>query len=353
MMITSITTELKEIPLKKPFITALRRVDCVQSVLVTLKTKSGLTAFGEAPPTVAITGESIKSITHTINTIIAPKILHVNFSEMLDILDVVHKCCSKNSSAKAALDIAVYNLFAQESKQELCSFLGGNYAPIPTYITISLNSPKTMAEDALEAYENGFNLLKIKVGSDDHQDLERILHVKQSIPQAKLIIDANQAWSYDQSISIIKALKGVEIVAIEQPVIASDVNALEAITKLSPIPIIADEAVFTLEDALNIIEHQAADIINIKLMKCGGISKALEIILLCKEHKIPCMLGSMLEGAKSIEAALHLAMVYHDVIKYVDLDSPILYESIPKYSNVSYEKNRLQISAFESTGGNR
>ncbi len=353
MTITSITTELKAIPLKKPFITALRRVDCVQSILVTLTTQSGITGFGEAPPTVAITGESSESIIHTIETIIAPKILHTNFSHITELLHVIHNSCSKNSSAKAAVDMAVYNLFAQESHQPLFSFLGGNYTPISTYITISLNAVEMMVKDAVEAYGNGFTLLKIKVGSNDGNDLQRILHVKQAIPDAKLIIDANQAWSYEKSVSIINALKDIEIVAIEQPVIANDIDSLQAITQYSHIPIIADEAVFSIDDAREIINRKAADIINIKLMKCGGISKALEIIELCRHHNISCMLGSMLEGTTSIEAAMHLAMANQDVIKLIDLDSPILYETMPKYCVIGYKESRLLITALESTYGGK
>lgn len=201
-----------------------------------------------------------------------------------------------------------------------------------------------MAKDAQAAYHNGFNLLKIKVGSDDGNDLTRILHVKQSVPDAKIIIDANQAWSYTQSIALIKALKDVEIEAIEQPVVAGDIESLKAITAFSHIPIIADEAVFTLKDAQKIIQNSMADVINVKLMKCGGISKAIEILSLCEKHHVPCMLGSMLEGAKSIEAALHLAMVYSNTVKYADLDSPILYDTVPRYSNVGYRENILLLN---------
>ena len=91
--------------------------------------------------------------------------------------------------------------------------------------------------------------------------------------------------------------------------------------------------------------------IGVKLMKCGGISKALEIIELCRKSQTPCMLGSMLEGAKSIEAAMHLAMANSDIIRICDLDSPILYEGLPKYSDISYIGNKLLITAMESIEG--
>jgi L-alanine-DL-glutamate epimerase-like enolase superfamily enzyme len=343
MHIVRITTALQTIALKKPFITALRRVESVESLLVTVVSKEGFTGKGEAPPTVAITGESIDSISQTIRTKIAPKLLHVNFTTLEEMLHAVKNSCSKNSSAKAAVDIALYNLFATQKNLPLYRFLGAKQRMLSTYITISLNHPEIMADDAKEAYRNGFHLLKIKVGSNDGKDLQRILHVKQSLPDAKIIIDANQAWSYEQSVAIIHHLKGICIEAIEQPVPAKETEALRNITALSPIPIIADEAVFTYEDAKKIIATKSADIINIKLMKCGGISSALEILALCKAHHIPCMLGSMLEGVTSIEAAMSIAMLHHDIIRYLDLDSPILYKSLPKYSKIICEKNTLSL----------
>ena len=118
----------------------------------------------------------------------------------------------------------------------------------------------------------------------------------------------------------------LKIELIEQPVIASDLESLKKITELSHIPILADEAVFTLEDAKKVLESKSADMINIKFMKCGGVTKAIEILEYAREKNITCMLGSMLEGPYSINIALYLAFAYRDIIKYVDLDSPLLYK---------------------------
>ncbi len=349
MKIDAIIYNKVHIPLQKPFVTALRRVDAVESLIITLHTDTGMQALGEAPPTVAVTGESMDSIEQTIAHCIAPKLLHVNFSDMESMLHAVHTAANRNNSAKAAVDMAIYRLYAQAASQPLLHFLGGTHHTLETYVTISLNTPHVMAQDALEAFRNGYTLLKIKVGAPDGNDLERILHVKNAVPHAKIIIDANQAWSYTQSIAIIDALKEVDIVAIEQPVIAHDTDALRAITAHSSINIIADEAVFSLEDARALIQSNSADMINIKLMKCGGISKALEIIALCRDHHVTCMMGSMLEGVFSIEAALHVAMAHRDVIQLIDLDSPILYETMPRPSVISCKERKLSITALDSS----
>ena len=199
---------------------------------------------------------------------------------------------------------------------------------IKTDITISLGTIDSMKKETSEALKNHHDILKVKVGDKKyyHDDILRIKAVREVAPKAVILVDANQAWNEYETLQIIDAIKHLNISLIEQPVIAHDIQALKNITLQSPIPILADEAVFTLEDAKNIIMIEAAHMINIKLMKCGGISKAIEILELCRYHDIKCMMGSMLESPHSIYAAEVLSMLYHDVIIYNDLDSPLLYK---------------------------
>ena len=108
-------------------------------------------------------------------------------------------------------------------------------------------------------------------------------------------------------------------------------------------PIVADEAVFTLDDAKNIIDSRSADMINIKLMKCGGITKAIEILEYARVKNVKCMLGSMLEGPHSINVALHLAMAYCDIISFIDLDSPLLYKELSHELDFEFKKNEIKL----------
>jgi L-alanine-DL-glutamate epimerase-like enolase superfamily enzyme len=130
---------------------------------------------------------------------------------------------------------------------------------------------------------------------------------------------------------------------IEQPVPAPDLDNLKKITELSQIPILADEAVFTLEDAKKVIQEKCADMINIKFMKCGGVSKAIEILEFARANRVKCMLGSMLEGPYSINMAMHLAFAYRDVIEYVDLDSPLLYKEMPKELDFVFDGCKIKL----------
>ncbi len=346
MIITAITLEVEKIPLRTPFITALRRVDDVENIRICIHTDTANIGYGAAPATKAITGEDLTTIARTIKKVIAPKLVGETF-ELPKLLTLLHTCCKGSSSAKAAVDMALFDLAARTENSTLVEFLGATPKPLQTAVTISLNTPKEMAEDAQSAFGRGFDMLKIKVGGKDDLDIKRILAVREAVPLARLLIDANQAWSVNESLEIIKAVTPLNIELIEQPILGSDIQGLKTITRQSNIPILADEAVFTLEDAKTVIKEKAADLINIKLMKCGGISKAIEIIEYCQKHDVKCMMGSMLEGPTSIALTAQLVMAYADAFSHIDLDSPLLYKKIPTGTGLHFFNNTITLEKEE------
>jgi len=329
--IVTIKTEVNYIELKTPFITALRRVENIEFVRVFVECSDGAVGIGEAPATFVITGEDIPIILHSIEDM-KEKLIGLSLD---DALITLHQACI-GSSAKASLDMAILSLKGFFELQE--------YAPIKTDITISLNSISKMLSDAKEALHNGMDILKVKLGADISHAIEITKLLAKELPQVKLLIDANQAWSLEDSLVYVRAVEDIEIELIEQPVVAKDLKALKTISKATKTPILADEAVFTLSDAKKVVESASADMINIKLMKCGGVSRAIEILEYARKMNITCMLGSMLEGPYSINAALYLAFNYRDVIKYVDLDSPLLYKDLPKELDFCFKGNKISYS---------
>ncbi len=311
MKIVNIETELKYIPLKTPFITALRRVDTIELVRVSIFCDNDSIAYGEAPATMAVTGEDIDSILLSINSMKSDLISLTP----IDAITALH-LSSIGSSAKAALDMALVSLMRdREINKDI---------RLQTDITISLGNSYTMLLDAKEAIKNGMKILKVKLDSD----IEKAIEVTRKLSEldVRLIIDANQSWSLEDSLKYIDATRDIKIELIEQPVKASELDSLKIITRYSTAPILADESVFILKDAKRVIESNSADMINIKLMKCGGVTKAIEILEYARKRGVKCMLGSMLEGPISINAAMHLAIEYSDIIEYIDLDSPLLYK---------------------------
>ncbi len=323
MKISKIETQVKQIKLKTPFKTALRETSHVEFVRVHVEDENGHVGIGEAPATKAITGEDIEIILNSVESV-REQFLNLTCKEALEIL---HSVSNIGSSAKAALDMAFISLHVKQENRSLAEhFCIEDFTPIKTDVTISLNSADVMLEDAKKAYNEGKYILKVKVGSDVLHAVDVIRKIAKELLHVQILVDANQAWTLEDSLIFIKNMQDVKIELIEQPVIAADLDGLKKIAEASDIPILADEAVFTLEDVKKVIESKSADMINIKLMKCGGVTKAIEILEYAREKKVTCMLGSMLEGPYSINIALYLAFAYRDVIRYIDLDSPLLYK---------------------------
>ncbi|MFT7860117.1 MAG: dipeptide epimerase [Sulfurimonas sp.] len=326
MKIVSITTTREAIPLKIPFITALRTVHDAEFIRAKIVFDDGSESFGEAPATKAITGEDLDSIEQNIAEV-TPLLLGLDRAEALLTL---HDS-SIGSSSKAALDMA---LFSQEAIKDT--------EAIETDITISLSDTNKMLLDAADAKAQGMKLFKVKLGNDIKHAIEVTHLLAQEFEDRKLLIDANQAWSVAQSLEYIEGVKDLQTIElIEQPVIAKDLEGLKHISQNSPIPILADEAVFSFEDAKHVHQNNIAQMINIKLMKCGGVSKAVEILEYAREHNIVCMLGSMIEGPISINAAVQLAFNYRDVIRYVDLDSPLLYKEPSELLSFRFDQGEV------------
>lgn len=339
MKITKLRTAEIKVPLKVPFITALRRVDAVESILVCIETDEAVIGYGEAPPTKAITGETKESILDAIQNHIAPAVTGMPLEDLEGVMKALHGALPKNTSAKAAVDMAIYDLLAKKSKQPLYQYLGGTKTTIETDITISLKTPAEMAQDSLRAVQEGYKILKLKVGRGNDEDLMRVEAVRRAVGENVLLrVDANQGWEADGAIRLIRTMesKNLGIELVEQPVPAQDLDGLRHVTQNVNTPILADESMFSAEDAEKIIRTGAADLLNIKLMKTGGIYGALAICRLARQNGMECMMGCMLETKLAVSAAAHLAAAMGCITR-ADLDGPALCKIDPYTGGPLYE----------------
>lgn len=181
MKITAIEIGKIAIPLKTPFITALRRVDVAEDLVVKVHTDDGHTGYGNAPATVVITGDSHQSVAAAIKYTIGPKLIGRDIDDREDILDTIHQSMVHNTSAKAALDMAVHDLFGQRYGLPLYRFFGGRKTRIASDLTISVNAPDTMASDAVQAVSRGYSHLKLKVGIDPAMDFQRVAAIRKAV----------------------------------------------------------------------------------------------------------------------------------------------------------------------------
>jgi o-succinylbenzoate synthase len=351
MKIKNVRFGILRVPLKTPFKTSLRTVDEIADVVVLIETDSGHTGYGSAPATAVITGETHGSIIEAISQVIGPAVAGLEIANLNRITDRVQKCIVKNYSAKAAVEIAVYDLFGQLYQAPLYRLLGGGESTITTDITISVDYIDKMVEDALEATERGFETLKVKVGKDPAMDIERIKAIYAATADVALIrLDANQGWTPKQAVSALRALEesGVQLELVEQPVRGDDIEGMKYVTERIQTPVMADESSFGPREAIDIIRMRAADIINIKLMKTGGVSNALKIADIAGVYGVECMIGCMLESSIGVAAAAHIAAARSKVITKVDLDTPSLGKFDPVTGGVKF--NDAEISITDAPG---
>ncbi|MGN0906710.1 MAG: dipeptide epimerase [Bullifex sp.] len=352
MKITEVRIGRISVPLRVPFKTALRRVDSVEDIIVELHTDTGNVGYGEAPPTGVITGDTAGGIIGALKDHIIKTVIGREVDDFETLTDSVQKCVMHNTSAKAAVDMALWDLYGQLYGIPVYKLLGGARDKIITDITISVNSPEEMARDALNAIERGYDTLKVKVGVNPKLDVERLSAIRNAVgSDVKLRIDANQAWKPQEAVRILSRMQdeGLDIELVEQPVIAHDIEGLKYVTERSCVPVLADESVFSPLDAMKIIQTGAADLINIKLMKCGGITPALKIADAASIMGIECMIGCMLEAKISVNAAVHVACA-RSVITRTDLDGPVLCSEDPITGGSVFNEKEITVSRDPGLG---
>jgi len=343
MKITDIRTHILKAPLKNPFVTSLRRVEALEDLVVIIECDDGSVGYGEGAPTPVITGETLGSMIATIE-FIKPHLLSLEIEDFATVLKAIHTLIIKNTTAKSALEIALYDLKAKSENLPLYKMLGGSKTRFTTDITISMGEIDTMITDSMEAVALGYDTLKIKIGDDPQKDVERIIAIHNALDEnIKLRLDANQGWTAKQSVTLLHALEKRDIIAefIEQPVAADDIEGLKYIKERVQTPLLADESIFSLKDAKKLLDLQAIDYVNIKLAKTAGITQALKLADLSASYGVQCMIGCMLEGPISVAAGVHVASAKADIITMLDLDAVSLLASHSVHTDILFNESEI------------
>lgn len=258
MVIQDIRTGRISLPLRHPFKTALRTVTHLEDVVVMVVADDGQVGYGEAPPTAVITGDTMGSVECAVRDFIRPALVGMEVEDLDGVMKKLQACMVKNTTAKAAVDMAIYDLWGKRYGIPVWRALGGAQRELETDLTISVNPVEEMVRDSLEAVERGYRILKIKVGKDPKADVERMAAIREAVgPDVKLRVDANQGWRAKEAVAIISAMedKGLDIDLVEQPVPAHDLEGMVYVTSRVQTPILADESVFSPADAVEIIRR--------------------------------------------------------------------------------------------------
>jgi len=296
-------------PLRESFSTSLRSVNELTIVEFHIKTDAGHEVFGETVETPAITGDTLNQIVLDLSTTLAEALIGSDFEGASSFFykHLNNKLATR--SAKSAVDIALYELEAAIQGKSLKQVLDCSVSDIDTDITVPLTSIDEIPQILADRQE--FSCFKIKLGIDSLQtQIAKIALLRDiSGAHARIRVDPNQAWSVEESIEFLKAADrlSLNIEYLEQPISASNKSGLARIRSQSSTKIMADESILTVEDLEELLSLDAVDLVNIKIIKSGGITPALEIIERAKAFGMEFSVGTMMEGDKGILAAFAIA----------------------------------------------
>ncbi len=308
-----------DLPLTSPFRISLGTLNAANDVLIKVHTDNGLVGFGEACPFPPITGET-QDTNLSMARSIREMLIGRNPLAIESLVAEMGPMAHSNPSVVAAYDMALFDILGKAAGLPVFRLLGGDKTSFETDITTGIDTPELMAAEAKRHAANGYKNLKAKVGLDPDEDVARIKAIREAIgPDIRLRIDANQGWSVSQAIYALKRMEPFRIQLVEQPVVAWDTVGLKAVRTESPIPIMADEALFLPADAVKLIRADACDTFNIKLMKAGGVLNSVRIAHIADAANIRCMVGCMLDSKIALTAAAHVVASQKNII-YADLD---------------------------------
>ena len=320
MVIRDIQFEVKRFRFEEPMKIAFTTIVDMESCIVKVVTDEGITGYGEAAPFPFVTGDNLETVISVGNDL-RSALIGIDPRAIGRVHQIMDSMYTGNTAIKAGIDIACYDIASKAAGVPLYKFLGGDDPHIHSDVTIGIDTPEKMAETALSWVNKGFDIIKVKLGEDIGTDEERIRAIRAAVgDDVRIRIDANQGWSVKDSIRVSRALDKLGVDLIEQPVKAYDFEGLAEIRRHSDVLIAADESCHSMHDAARLAAMRAVDVVNIKLMKCGGIYNAIKIAAVCEAAGIPCMIGCMGESALGNLAGMHLAAAT-DNIKDVDLDS--------------------------------
>lgn len=308
--ITGLEVTRRSGPLATPFVTALREVRELEVVELRLHLDDGTTGRAVVAPTPQITGETAESIEAALLGPLARVTVGLPLEASEDTWRAAQRAIVGNTSAKCALDLAAHDVLCTRWGVDLPVLLGAASRAVRSDVTVSLGEPEAMAADARSRCAEGFEVLKLKVGTGPEDDVLRVRAVAAATEgRAALRLDANQAWTWRQAQAALGALErhGLELDLVEQPVPAADLRGLARVRAAIPWPVLADEAVHGPVDVLRVAELEAADAVNVKLSKCGGLRSAADVVAVARAAGLGVIVGCMLEPPAAVAAAVAFA----------------------------------------------
>lgn len=324
MKIKSIKTWSADLGNTKPYTIAFKTIDEVLNSFVEIELHNGITGIGAGNPSEYVTGESFEQCQDALQEKNLHFLVGRDIRELNQLTFEVTNKFPANPAARAAIDIALYDAFTKYLGVPLVKFLGQKIHSLPTSNTIGIKNVEETLKEAQEYGERGFTVLKVKLGKDVAEDIERIVKLREKFGNKFVIrIDANQGYDVAKTIEFYNKTKHLAVELIEQPLPAKAIEEMRTLPDEIRAILAADESLLTPKNAFELVKQpRATGIFNIKLMKCGGISQGLKIADIGLNAGVDLFWGCNDESIISITAALHLAFSCANT-KYIDLDGSL------------------------------
>src|SRR5437868_1543512 len=326
--IQSITVEPLTIPLLEPFSIATGSTSDARNVLITITLEGGSTGYGECAPFTPSTGETQGTALSAAQGC-AELIKGRDAAHWRSLSRLIRGVYFSQGTAMAGIEMALLDALTRSYGIPLYVFFGGASTSVETDMSIPLVPPQRGYELAKETVARGITSIKIKVGSDLHEDVDRVEAIREAAPGVGLTLDANQGYTANEALLCLEALDDRDIrpLMMEQPVHKDAYEGLRYVTQHTAVPVAADESAYSAANAAHLIAMGAINVVNIKLMKSGFV-EALDIAAVCRATHTQLMIGAMMESRLAISAAAHFVAGLGG-FRFVDLDTPMLLAEDP------------------------
>lgn len=354
MKITRIHYKSLNLQLVEPYTIAYQTFDSCVNIFMMVETDAGLKGWGSAAPDLHVTGETEEGVLEELEKTIEPRLKNADPFDYTEIMADLKKEIPSSPSALAMTDMVLFDLVSKKAGVPLYKYLGAYRHSIPTSITIGIMPPAETIKKVQFYYNTGFRIFKLKGGLSCEEDIEKVRKIRELLGKnISIRVDANQGYTVEEAIEFVEATREYKVELLEQPTPRDNIEMLGNVSSKVSIPVMADESILGLKDVFRLTKSDLTDMINIKLMKAGGISEAMHINSVARAARVEVMVGCMDESEISIAAGLHFALsrpniIYADLDGHIDLFNDPAKGSIIMKNGILYPSGKPGLGLIES-----